>query len=376
VAVVEPEALAKQHDVTLLTFCGIINNGQAKVNHVKVISNGDWLQPIRNIAITRWFLMVFETLFTLAKAVYLYKKGKYDIIHLRDGEPFFFLPFIVSLPFKNIRWFISLTAAIINNVEIKKRSLLSLIYVNAIKLINNDLWRFVFKRSMKHNHFTIAPQNENTGNAYKKYMRGIFANHVKVIPWGIDSEHIKIDKVVARDQLKLPQDRFILLSFGAPHPGKSMETVFKGHANAFIVLAGTHVYSLGDNPVELAKRYCPDDSKIFDYFIPEADKPLFFGCADAVILSYTKAFVSESSMLWESCKYDLPVIASDANLLGKDVKQYNLGVTFEAENAESLRRAIHYFHVYDLNQFALGRKQFITDHSRDLWLTRCSEAYL
>jgi predicted Kef-type K+ transport protein len=80
-------------------------------------------------------------------------------------------------------------------------------------------------------------------------------------------------------------------------------------------------------------------------------------------------------MLWEACKYDLPVIASDANLLGKDVNQYNLGLTFEAENEDSLRWAIALFQVTEFNLFNIGRKQFIADHSRDLWLARCTEAY-
>src|SRR4030042_1163626 len=134
VAVVEPETLEKNgNEVTLLTFCGIINNEKARVNHIRITKGFKILQNLRKPALTRWVLMFFETLLTLYVAAKLFKKNKFDVIHVRDGEPFVFIPFLISLFHKDLHWFISLTAAIIHPPEIKGKSILIALYVFAIK---------------------------------------------------------------------------------------------------------------------------------------------------------------------------------------------------------------------------------------------------
>jgi len=126
VATVEPGRLAKSGlDVTLLTFAGIINDTQVKVKHIKVLSSDEHpiihstLKFIRRYTLPRWVIMFFETAMTLNKAVRMKRKESYDILHLRDGEPFLFLSHLASLLYRNHKWAVSLTAAVVFSPKLK-----------------------------------------------------------------------------------------------------------------------------------------------------------------------------------------------------------------------------------------------------------------
>ena len=92
VATVEPGILKDNGvDVSLLTFCGIINDARVIVPHIKVLNPckktliHSVLIFIRRSTLPRWGLMLCETMATLMKAVYLKRRDGYDILHLRDG---------------------------------------------------------------------------------------------------------------------------------------------------------------------------------------------------------------------------------------------------------------------------------------------------
>ncbi len=106
-ATYEPDALARAGgEVNLLTFCGITGEIKVKVPHLTVMSQARFTRPIQRVTrlfLARWTLstlpiMFLENFLTLAVAIRLKRKLKYDIIHLRDGEPFLFTPLLLSLP--------------------------------------------------------------------------------------------------------------------------------------------------------------------------------------------------------------------------------------------------------------------------------------
>lgn len=392
VATVEPAYLERAGlDVTLLTFSGIINDTKARVRHERVFVGHLKLQrlfiKLRAKTLPRWVLMFMEMSVTLWQAIHMYRKQEYDIIHLRDGEPFFFLSHLLSLPYRNVKWFVSLTAAIIFKPRLAigdfvKRPFVCLYTVVLYSVVNNRIWRLLYRLSMKRNKHMYAPQNNIATEKYKQYMGGMFKNVVVCVELGVGNHIDLLDKYESREHLNLPKDDYILLSFGAPNAGKDMGTMF--HAvglcpEAHLVHGGTHTFSLGSNPEELAKKYCLNGkSSIFNYFISEEDKPYFFGAADAIILSYTKAFASTSSMMWEAARYGVPVISSDANSLGRDVKEYGLGLLFEAENPKSLAEAIKRYKTLTpekIQTFKDNCRKFVNDHSDVVWAEKCKKVY-
>jgi len=394
VATVEPERLAKSGlDVTLLTFDGIINNADVQVGHIRVLPQHRFnvlhkvFKILRHKTLPRWLVMFIETIATLIKASKLMRQGKYDVLHLRDGEPFLFLSHLISLPYRRQKWAISLTAAIVFSPKLKLKDFIQrpfvCLYAIALDIwVNNRLWRPIYWLSMKRNKFMFMPQNQVATQRYKEYMGGIFKDNVMCVEWGIDSNNNLPSKKDSREHLGIPQDAFVLLSFGAPHSGKDTETIFRAVQRCediFLVHGGTHTFSLGANPVELTAKYgLANRTKIFNYYIPEDEKPYFFGAADVLILSYTKAFASTSSMIWESAKYRLPVISSNANTLGKDVKRYKLGLLFEAEDAMSLVGAINRYRNLseeDLAEIKANGLKFVTAFSDAKWARKCTAVY-
>ena len=83
-------------------------------------------------------------------------------------------------------------------------------------------------------------------------------------------------------------------------------------------------------------------------------------------------------MLWEAAGYNLPVISSDANTLGEIVKEYNLGLLFEAENSDSLVSSIQQFISIsneEIDNIKIGCERFINDYSYKTWANNCIEVF-
>jgi glycosyltransferase involved in cell wall biosynthesis len=372
-------------EAILVTFCGVTNNPDVGIEHHKTIPNCWILDKIRKFALARWFLMLFETFATLGKALRLYYSKKADAIIVRDGEPFLFTSFLISLPFHSVRWVISLTAANLvapkaSISQVKSNPFLTAYTLVMNYFVNNPLWKYLYSYGIKKQRYILCPQNEKTKDEYAQYMDGVFKDNLQVIEWGIRNNVELVSKEEAREHLGIPQDAKVLLSFGAPHSGKDTETMFKALAqlpDIWLVHGGIQAFSLGTSPDTLAKKYNVKNCKIFNDYIPEDEKKYFFCAADAAILSYYKIFKSTSSMLWECSQYQLPVISSDANTLGEKVRQWNLGMAFEAENHESLIVSIKMFYS-DKFKFADvikdNQKKFINTYSGVNWANNYRKA--
>lgn len=331
--------------------------------------------------------MFLEDFLTLARAIGLKRKLKYDIIHLRDGEPFLFIPFLLSLPCRGYNWVISLmggnlfyTPPPLSTTLRKNLSLF--VYTLALKVINSNLWRYVYRRSLARNHFLFLTQSEAIKRDYDSYLQGVFSGKIICLMLGQNTVNRIISKIEARQRLGLPQGKLLLLSFGACHPGKDVEVVFraiKDVPDVVLVQGGKHTFSVGPSPAKLAKDYAMEDRVIIkDYYIPEEEKPDYFFAADAVILSYTRQFLSTVSLLWDACHFGTPVIASDKGQLGDLIEAFPTGLPFTAQDANSLRQAIIRFinlKPEAIEIFKNNCQRFCDEFSIEKWAQRCLGLY-
>ena len=377
VTIHETAALARAGvDVTLLTFYGIIDKTEVKVPHIRVLRQMRVkTQLLLNRLFTSrplltWPVMVLENFWTVAVAIRLKKKLNYDIILLRDGDPFLFIPFLLSLGQRNLNWVVFLNGGIVfakPSISASQGKMRMFVYKLALKLLNSRLWIPIYRKSMVRNHFVFPIPGEFVKQLYDSYLQGVFSGKTIYIIPGVgdtltttpkhDTRHIS--KEEARRHLDLPQDKTLFLSFGVPHPAKDVETVFcaiRDIPDVFLVQVGTHAFSVGQNPAKLAQNY-PGLHRLIirDYYIPEEEKPYYFSAADAVILSYTRQMLSATSLLWEACLY-APVIASDNGEQGKIVRAFQLGLLFKAQDVDSLRAAITRFISLDTNETDLLRE--------------------
>ena len=394
-AIHEPEALARAGaDVTLLTFYGIIDNTEVKVPHITVIPRQKRLSPMQRLtnllftrwALFRWPIMFLENFWTLAVAMRLKRKLNYDIIHIRDGDPFIPIPFLISLTKGNSNWVLSLMGGGLYKptqlFAAFRKDFRLFVYTMALRIIHSKMWMPLYRRSLAKNRFLILTQSEAGKQRYDSYMQGIFAGKVAYLMMGQDDIDKSVSKEEARRHLGMPQDKPIFLSFGVPHPGKDLETLFravKDIPNIILVQAGKSTFSVGPNPTRLAENYATFDKVIIrDNYIPEEEKSYYFFAADAAILSYTKQFLSTVSILWDACHFRTPVIASDNGQLGELVKAFKPGLLFAAQDADSLRQAMVRFISLKPEKIEIMKdncRRFCDKFSINEWAKGCLEIY-
>jgi glycosyltransferase involved in cell wall biosynthesis len=332
--------------------------------------------------------MLFETASTIAKAISIKHREGVDIIHLRDGEPFLFMSHLFSLPFKDISWVVSLTAANIYLPKMPKletRTLPLIIYILVLRfVVNSPVWRLLYRVSLRRNNFRFITQNRAAERDYSQYLGGVFGNRVQYLPIGVRrmNHNIQVSKREARRILGLPQRKLIFLSFGAPHSGKDLDVVFsvlQGMRDVYLVHAGKQAFSLGSHPESLAKRYGMEDRVVVkDYYIPEEEKLYYFAATDAVIISYTREFLSTTSVLWEACRFRTPVIASDNGQLKELMEAFQPGLLFRAQDTDSLKEAIIRFISLkpdDVEILKNNCRRFSQEFSMEKWAQRCLEIY-
>lgn len=387
-AVQETQTLAEAGvETMLLTFCGVIGKAKIQVPCSVAFPETHLTKPIHNFirllrkwTISRWLVMFLETLITLSRAISIKRKRKIDIIHLRDGEPFIFLSHLLSLPFRGYSWVVSLTAS--NIYPPKPKTFTQSIYTTAVRFVNSGMWRPLYRISLAKNSFIFLTQNETARRDYNSYLGGIFRGKVIYLPLGSDKPVKTIDKNKARRKLKLPLDKPVFLSFGAPHSGKDLETIFRAVGeleDVCLVHAGSQAFSLGANTSNLADKFNkPNRIIIIDHYISEEEKPYYFFAADAAILSYTRQFLSTSSLLWEACRFGTPVIASDNGQLRELVESYDVGLLFKAQNSDFLREAMVHFIKLNPEQIELLKRscrRFANEFSLERWAQKCIEIY-
>ena len=209
-----------------------------------------------------------------------------------------------------------------------------------------QLENFLCKRAVKNNKIIFSSNVKSSIDAYR--VTGFPQDLELLLPGVIITPEEKLGKSEARKHLRLPRDEIILLVFGVGHGGKDFDIIFRAinndNRNYYVLFAGKTPPSSLNDPRKLSKEYnCEDKVIIVDHFIPDSEVPYYFYSVDAVLLSFKKQFTGTSGVLLQGLGYDLPIISSDTEWIGEQVKNNNLGITFTPEEPESLRGALDEF---------------------------------
>ncbi len=372
-----PEATIKESstllsvvdEIRICTFSGILGQDECStIPHSTAVSSNAGI-PLK--IITKLFgfrsklkmvIQLIEYIATLFVALRSSKKLNYDVIYLRDGDPFIFIPLLFGLVYKNRNWAIYLIRPVGNTKSPYSR------------FINNPLWKPIYQKSLSNNNFVFICENSITKKHFNTiYLDGILVNMIHVLPLGVEKAEKHIDKTEAREYLGLPNDNAtIFLHFGALHEGKDIVTIvsaIKNVPNAMLVHAGKITYPI--DLTDLVKHMGLADRIIIkDYYIPEVEKQYLFAAANAAILSYKLDFEQTASMVWETARYRLPAITSDCGDLGTLAKQHGIGLVFQAEESTSLSHALTQFiHTSQEDRQKMQRNcdRFCKEFSFDNW---------
>jgi glycosyltransferase involved in cell wall biosynthesis len=376
-------------DVTLLTFNGILINPAEKVKQVTFCERhymtGSLLRRLEKI-LGHWPILDFtfwmDTFLTFSLVPKLIKNEQYDVIHILESHPLIVPLIILALSIKKHALLLTVRTSMREsqsqlNQKIKEAlknrnfRIFRRLAIQKIRYSNliNVIIRFFFRKAQKRNQIVFTCESPYTEKAYKD---ALFNAEFVCIPIGAFSSVEIMPRSIAREQLKLPVDGTILLSFGVNHMEKNYEIVFQAISqlpkNFTFLYAGKIDHNNPENdPEKLANKYsCVDRTIIFDKFIPQETTKYYFFAANAILLSYTKEFLHASGVLTFATTYNLPVIASEVGQLGEIVKARRLGLTFAPDDPNSLKQAITEFLKLpesEYNQFRENLKAFAASYS-------------
>lgn len=172
---------------------------------------------------------------------------------------------------------------------------------------------------------------------------------VVAVPHGsYDLPPCRRTRAAIREDWGLASDLHVFLAFGYIRDGKNLDLAVRALASvprAALVIAGS-VASANDRPSSfygsLAQELGVSDRVCLrEGFVGEAQLSEYFEGADAILLTYSSRFHSQSGVLHLAASAAKPVLASaGSGPLVEDVRHFALGVTVEPDSAEAVARGM------------------------------------
>jgi glycosyltransferase involved in cell wall biosynthesis len=125
----------------------------------------------------------------------------------------------------------------------------------------------------------------------------------------------------ARARLGIEPGERVGLLFGALHPGKDVDVVFR----TFAEMSGWRLLTGGQV-----------GGKVAD----ETTRGLLYSATDVVVLSFVAGLDRDSGGLMDAIGWGVPVVCSDESMPADIVRKYRLGAVFTAGDRASLQRAL------------------------------------
>ena len=169
----------------------------------------------------------------------------------------------------------------------------------------------------------------------KKIVRFYVPIYANVKPYPMDK---------AREEYGLPQDRFILLFFGAMNYGKGIDLLCEAMKEVDDNVLLFIVSGEGRNNFEISKELLEQRNiRWLKRNPPNEELSRIFATANIVALPYRSTYKNcGSSVLVQACQANKSVIMPDIVPFNSVVKKHVLGELFEADNVKSLIETINF----------------------------------
>ncbi|MDL5047213.1 glycosyltransferase [Oscillatoria amoena NRMC-F 0135] len=175
---------------------------------------------------------------------------------------------------------------------------------------------------------------------------------ISIIPHGLYSiQKSQYNRADLRNKFNIPEDAFVILSFGFIRDGKNLDLLIKSLKkipDAYLIIAGRE-QSRTQKPISFYQELSRSES-VFERclwhnrFIAEEEIGDFFEVSDIVALTYSGDFRSASGVLNSTIYLQRPLIASGgASNLQNVVKKYSLGVWVQPDSPDAIIQGINQF---------------------------------
>lgn len=239
---------------------------------------------------------------------------KAAIIHLHWIEGYFFVPHHKLLAL--LKSFVFISYLIFVRYVVRRKIVITLHnlvpHVRLYPLLVNR----IFTLSLKLADGVIVHNNYSKKMACRMYNTS--EGKIRVIPHGnfISYYANQITKDEAREKLKIPKDKFILLSFGGIRSNKGLEDlltiledIFIDEKDLFLVVGGKCDDAILERRLKEFSNKFKQNSLVRSKYIPNEDIQIFMNASDVGILPYQEITTSGALLLYMSFKK--PVIVPD-----------------------------------------------------------------
>ena len=163
----------------------------------------------------------------------------------------------------------------------------------------------------------------------------------------------KLSKSSARQELKLPQDKKIILCFGFIRDYKgidlAIEAVSRLGDEHHLIIAGEVYGSFEKYEKQIKDLGVESKISLFTRYISDNETPLFFSAADVCLLPYKSA--TQSGIVAISYHFDLPVAATNVGGLSEMIEPFNSGIMIEKADAAHISGGLEKYFQSDIGEF-------------------------
>ncbi|NQV73958.1 glycosyltransferase family 4 protein [bacterium] len=206
--------------------------------------------------------------------------------------------------------------------------------------------RFILKRAVQsrcfHSLFSLDPAAVDSVNSLTSRSVACW------LPDGTDFEGADVAPAELRTELGIDAEKKVFLLFGAlsAHKGVFVTLAALEHINPTearhitLVLAGKIEPSERESIVDLVERAQQVCQVVHvDGFVTEARMTALFDMSDVVLAPY-QYHVGSSGVLIRAAQAAKPVIGSDFGMVGRNIEQYQLGISVDSTSAQEIGKGI------------------------------------
>ena len=309
-------------------------------------------------------------------ALAMCRTREFDVIYMTDVE---FL--VASLLLRAHRRRLPPVVMEVNAANFSFRDYPGSVLTKSYKVVQREVFRTTLGREIA----ACAVLGDWHQERLKAQLRLPASFPVVAIPEGGDAPPSAQDGREARRALGIDYPGPLLLFFGVLRKDKGIEALVDAAAMARgqdfrLLIAGFPMEYTREEVLRLVSRAGVGDRVVLRAeFIPEADVPVCFAAADALMLPYTGMYRGGSGPLLKgACAYGRPVIATDVSGMGRFIREHAIGLVCPPDAPEALAEKMREFLAMpasDRQQMgerasALGRA-----HSWDAMAQRFSELF-
>ncbi len=240
-----------------------------------------------------------------------------------------------------------------------KRLILTVHNVNARKRDGHDGWlnRITLRAMYSLMDHLLVHTEQSKQELVTEF--GVSPRKISVIPFGLNTyvPDTPLSRQEARASYGLNEHERVLLFFGQIAPYKGLDILLEalkilsrqGEKYRLVVAGRAKLGSMKYRKnLESGLREHAERSRVLmrDGFIPDAEVPVLFRAADALVLPYRAIY--QSGPLSLAYRFGLPVIATRVGSFETEVVEGVTGVLAEPENPQDVARAIQQYFESDL----------------------------